>query len=119
MGRPTSMTEKVIDKLEEAFSWGCTDEEACGHADICKGTLYEYQLKYPAFVERKEQLKIRPLRLARKAVVDSFSNPKPDAEMAMKYLERKKKDEFSTKQEVEANVTFEPVKFVLKKHGDD
>jgi hypothetical protein len=27
-GRPTVMTPETVQKLEEAFSFGCTDEEA-------------------------------------------------------------------------------------------
>lgn len=96
VGRPTIMTEAVVNKLEEAFLLGCTDLEACLFADISKQTLYNYQDSHPEFVDRKERLKETPIFLARKSVVDSVSS---DPELALKFLERKKKDEFSTRTE--------------------
>lgn len=96
VGRPTLMTENTLQKLEEAFLLGCTDEEACFYADIGKSTLYNYQNDHPEFVERKEQLKNNPIFLARKSVIEGFSNH----ELALKFLERKKKDEFSLRQEL-------------------
>lgn len=102
MGRPTVMTPKVIEKLEEAFAWGCTDIEACLWADIATPTLYLYQEKHPEFIERKASLKERPVLLARKAVVNAIK--KGDRITAMQYLERKRKDEFSTKVENDLHV---------------
>lgn len=96
------MTQEVIAKLEEAFAWGCTDREACLWADIAEETLYSYQKKNPGFVKRKEALKETPVMLARKTVVKAIS--KGDRTVAMQYLERKKKDEFSTKQEQDVRV---------------
>ena len=93
VGRPTKMTTDVLKKLKDAFAYGCTDEEACYYAEITTTTLYNYQLEHPEFIEEKRILKERPIFLARKKVVETVS---VDAEMAMKFLERKKKDEFST-----------------------
>lgn len=92
-GRKTIMTPEVVAKLEEAFSWGCTDIEACLHADIGTSTLYNYQDRHPEFVERKEALKETPILRARKSVFDRLPR---DAKLSMDYLSRKKKDEFST-----------------------
>ncbi len=60
-GRPTVMTVETVNKLEEAFMLGCTDEEACFAANISKQTLYNYQDKNPEFIDRKETLKSRPV----------------------------------------------------------
>lgn len=98
MPRPTIMTDEVVSKLEEAFAWGCSDKEACLWADIAEKTLYNYQEKYPEFVQRKEQLKETPVMKARKSVVNSLTN---DPKLALQFLERKKKDEFSLKTESE------------------
>lgn len=38
-GRPTVMTDQVIQKLVDAFSWGATDLEACAVADISQTKL--------------------------------------------------------------------------------
>ncbi len=96
-GRPTILTPETISKLEYAFSIGCTDEEACLHANIGRSTLYNYQNKNPKFVDRKELLKSRPVLMARNNVIDRINNK--DADMSKWYLERKKKQEFSTRQE--------------------
>ena len=85
-GRPTVITEEVIRKLEEAFTYGCTDLEACLMADIGKTALYDYQQNNPAFTERKELLKHNPVMLARKTVVDGLEE---DPELALKFLEPK------------------------------
>ena len=90
-GRPTKMTPETIRKLEQAFSLGCTDLEACLFADIGKSTLYDYQEENPEFAERKARLKENPVLLARKSVVEALEG---DPDLALKFLERKKKDEF-------------------------
>lgn len=97
-GRKTVMTPEIIAKLEEAFSLGCTDVEACFMANIGKTTLYNYQNTHPDFMERKEQLKDSLILQARHVIYDALQNN--DKEMAKWYLERKKKSEFSTKSEV-------------------
>lgn len=97
MARPTVMTPEVIAKLEEAFAWGCSDIEACLWADIDSRTLYKYQEKNPKFIQRKAELKETPILLARKSVVTNLSK---DKELAMKFLERKVKKEFSLRQEL-------------------
>lgn len=117
VGRPSVMTPENIGKLEEAFALGCTDLEACFYADISKDALYDYQNKHPEFTERKEQLKERPIFLARQSVIKDMQE---DGDLALKFLERKKRDEFSTKQDlnlggqkdnpVEANLTVTFVK---------
>lgn len=102
-GRATVMTPEVIAKLEEAFAWGCSDVEACLWADIAPATLYMYQVKNPDFTERKASLKETPVLLSRKAVVQAIK--KGDRVTALAYLDRKKKDEFSTKTEQDVKVT--------------
>lgn len=92
------MTDDTVKKLEEAFLLGCTDEEACFFADISKQTLYNYQAANPEFVDRKEALKSNPIFEARKSVLNEL---KTNGDLALKFLERKKKDEFSTKSETE------------------
>ena len=99
-GRPTVVNDEVLLKLEEAFALGCTDLEACFYADIGTSTLYKYQEKNPEFAERKAALKEKPVLQARQSVI---SNMKEDGNLALKYLERKKKDEFSLKSEVDLN----------------
>ena len=86
----------VLQKLEEAYALDCTDEEACFYADISPAALYAYQKKNPKFLERKHALKQNPVLIARKTVVDKLPG---DADLSLKYLERKKKSEFSVRAE--------------------
>lgn len=91
------MTPETISKLEQAFLLGCGDVEACLYADISKTTLYNYQLENPEFVDRKEQLKENPILIARTTVVREIAEK---GDLALKFLERRKKDEFSTSSDV-------------------
>ena len=42
VGRPSVMTPEIINKLEQAFSMGCGDLEACLYADLTPSVLYRY-----------------------------------------------------------------------------
>lgn len=103
-GRPTKLTPETISKLESAFSLGCGDIEACLYADISKTALYNYQQRHPEFVDRKEKLKESLILKSRTVVAEKLNNN--DIDTAKWYLERKKKDEFSTKQETGGFVNF-------------
>jgi hypothetical protein len=94
-GRPTVMTPETLAKLEDAFAYGLTDQEACFVANISKDALYDYCNKHPEFSDRKEALKQSPTIRAKRTVVKAIDGG--DKETAKWYLERKNKDEFSTK----------------------
>ena len=102
VGRPTAMTAEVLQKLEYGFMKGLTDEQCCSYADISPSTLYDYCNKKPEFSERKEQLKNNPSVRAKLNIVEAIEEGNP--ELSKWWLERKEKSEFSTKQEIEANV---------------
>jgi hypothetical protein len=92
----TKMCPEVIAKLEFAFSLGASQLEACLNAGISRSAYYEWLKKNPDRKDKFEQLRETPTYKARKTVVDALEeNP----ELALKYLERKKKDEFSLRQE--------------------
>lgn len=97
VGRPTIFTSDVMKKLEEAFAIGASDREACFYADVSPAALYKYQDRTPSFVERKAALKERPVLLARQTVVKALET---DSALAMKYLERKRRSEFATRNEL-------------------
>jgi hypothetical protein len=94
-GAPPVITPEVLQKLEQAFSIGCTDEEACDFADIADRTLYYYQEKHPEFLQRKQRLKRKPILKARLSVVNGLTK---DSALALRFLERVRRDEFGTKQ---------------------
>lgn len=103
VGRPTVMTEAVLDKLELLFSLGATDEIACNIANIDPSTLYKYQQEHPEFVERKKSLKDMVTWQAKANIAGKITNG--DIQQSNWWLERKAKDEFSTRSEhINANV---------------
>jgi uncharacterized protein YaiL (DUF2058 family) len=116
-GRPTKIDEKVLHKLEEAFSQGFSDIEACLYAEIGTSTLYNYCEKNPKFLERKEELKNKPLMRARININKALQQG--DKEMSKWYAERKAKKEFSTRveQEIEGNIDT-TINIVRARKGD-
>lgn len=94
-GRKPAINDDVLEVLRQAFLTGATDEEAAEFADISVATLYRYQEKNPEFCEEKEAWKTNPVMKARVTVYNSLNDPR----IAAWYLERKKKDEFSTRTE--------------------
>lgn len=94
-GRPTVMTPETLTNLEQAFSLGCTDMEACFFANIGKSALYNYQKEHPEFAERKEALKEKMIFAARTVIANSLADN--DKDTAKWLLERKRKQEFSTR----------------------
>lgn len=101
-GRPTVMHEKTIEKLEQAYSLDCTDSEACIYAGIKPATLYKFQKDNPEFIERKQLLKGKPVLKARGVILNELN--KENSDIAKWYLERKRKSEFSIRQENVANL---------------
>lgn len=104
-GRPTIMTEQVIGKLEQAFAYDCTIGEACFYAGINPDTYHEYVKRTPEFAERVKALRNTPVMAARQKVIDDI---KTDTDTAKWYLERKFKNEFSTKVENDVRVKEAP-----------
>lgn len=102
-GRPTVMTKETLDKLEYAFLRGLSDRESCLYANIDPQTLYNYCNSHPDFSSRKELLKEQVKMKAKLVVADEIDAH--NEKMATWYLERKAKDEFSTKTEIDNNVS--------------
>ena len=88
----------IVAKLEQAFAYDCTVLEACAYANISKDTFYRYLKAHPEFSDRIEQLREMPVLQARQTVVTALKN---DSDLALKYLERKKRKEFATRTEKE------------------
>lgn len=97
-GRPTVMTAETVQKLEYGFLKGLTDEQCCLFVGISKQALYDYCHAHPEFTDRKELLKQQPSVKAKINIAEGIE--KGDADLSKWYLERKNKDEFSTKQDV-------------------
>lgn len=73
-GHPTKMDQNTLNKLEDAFTYAFNDEQACAYAGISPKTLYNYQEKNPEYVQRKQQLKMRPDMKAKRTIVDALGN---------------------------------------------
>ena len=120
VGRPTIWSDDVLQKLEYAFKLGCTNREACLHADISEASLYERLKQNEEYLEKVTAWKETPILLARTSVVEAL---KDDPDLAMKFLERKKKNEFSLKTEVDQSIngkmTVELVRFSDAPKDDD
>jgi hypothetical protein len=90
------LTPECVGKLEYAFSIDATVEEACYYADISRDTYYTWIKENKVLADKFERLRQRPVLTARDTVSKSLNTPQG----AQWYLERKKKLEFSTRQEL-------------------
>ncbi len=97
VGRPPAIDLATLAKLEEAFSIGATDREACLVANISVSALYHFQDKNPEYIQRKEKLKDMVKYQARYNVAEAVK--KGDKNISQWYLERKVKDEFAQRTE--------------------
>ncbi len=113
MGRPSKMTDEVLDKLRHAFLIGATNAEACGYADIGERTLYDYLAENEEFSQKIEQWKNEPILKAKTTVVKNLDK---DVKNAQWYLERKKKDEFAVRQEVTGKEG-DAIEAIINKYG--
>ena len=80
-----TLSEDIIRRLEDAFSLGCSDVEACCFAGVTLQVFQEHLKVDQAFKDRREILKQRPQLLARQTV---FKALKEDPQIALEYLDR-------------------------------
>lgn len=92
---PYKLTPETTQKLEEAFSIGADTPAACFYAEISEQTYYNWVKSFPELKEKFERLRQKPVLKAYQAIAKGLDNP----ELALKYLERKRKDEFSVRNE--------------------
>jgi hypothetical protein len=96
-GRPTVMTEQVLEKLERAYTIGCSDRQACAMANISCQTLYDFQKREPWFKDAKERWKDRQFVKALETIDKSLENTR-DAQW---FLERKSPETFGKQDRTE------------------
>lgn len=104
-GRPTVKSEEVVRKIEECAALGSSIEEIAFYVGIHRATLYRWMEEDQELKDRIEELQERPILKARQAIVKALDEP----EHAKWYLERKRKNEFSQRTEVENNLKSEPL----------
>ncbi len=110
--RPLSINKDILRKLEEGFSYGYSDQEACLYADIWTSTLYDYCKRNPDFSERKELLKRTISIHAKRNIFRSIK--KGDIKASLWWLERKNKSEFNMSSEQIISINNEPDKEGIK-----
>jgi len=93
--KPHKMTAETIEELKKAFANSFTDVEASLYVWIAPRTLYDYCSKYPDFAELKETLKHKPNIKAKLNKIKAIWEG--NLQESGWWLERKSKDEFSTK----------------------
>ena len=98
MGRPRKITKEVVGKLEYAFMKGFNISEACDYAAISRDTYYEKLKQSKEFSDRMERAKTKLQRKAKLNLAEAIEGGNLDE--SKYYLERKCKDEFSVKQEI-------------------
>lgn len=87
-GRPTIMTDEVVNKLESIFKIGGTVEEACGYAGITRQTYYNWLEANTDFLTKMESAQKYPDIVAKNIVVDSMTKNK-DVTTAKWWLEKR------------------------------
>lgn len=90
------LTPETVNKLEQAFAIDATVGEACFYADISRETFYNWIKENKELSDRFDRLREKPILTARQTIAKSLHEP----EHAKWYLERKKKLEFSTRNEL-------------------
>lgn len=91
-------TPEIVELLEDAFRDGASITEACDLADIDRQTYYNWLDAQEGFSTKMQEAQEWVTEVAR-AVVAQRITKKKDPETAKWWLERKKKDEFSTRTE--------------------
>lgn len=102
LGRPESITPEIADRMMAFFKMGLTDEETCEQVGVVPSRLYAYMERHPDFKEKKRLAKTNLVARARRELFAGLQSKdeKVRVDTAKWVLERRAKDEFSTRQEV-------------------
>lgn len=96
MATPTKLTKKNMEELEKRFRDGATTLEAI-EGVMAESTYYKYLSQDEVFAERMSLARDYTTEIARGVVARAIR--RGDRDSAKWWLERKKKDEFSTRHE--------------------
>lgn len=87
---------RKVERLIEAYKIQCTDEEASAYAGISIAQLRYFRENHDDFYQVKEACLSINFMKARQSISNNLSNP----EFALKFMERKKKEEFGLRKEL-------------------
>jgi hypothetical protein len=114
-GRPTMFTDENVTKLKIPLQMGSTIEEACRSAHISRNTFYRWMKQYPYFSDMVAEWQDNPFLKARATIYGALKDP----DTAKWFMERKKKDEFSTRQEMVGKNGKDLLPILRKLESDD
>ena len=98
LGRPAwEPSAAQLKILEDSFRLGAQVKEALAQAKIPSSTFYDYLNAHPDFSEQIEWWQQYPIMLAKHSVVRHMEE---DGNLALRYLQLKRKDEFNTRTEL-------------------
>lgn len=110
-GRPSKLSDAIVEKLELGFARGYNVTEACKFAGIDRGTYYNWLEANEEFFNRMEMAKCDLNIKAKNNIADEID--RGNIELSKWHLERRAKDEYSTKQSIDADVNTD-VKIVVE-----
>lgn len=115
-GRPTLKTEAVVTLLERCFEDGSTVTEACHIAKISRKTYYEWVNTDEDFRNRMSRSQEYPDNIARVNLVEALKVK--DIDVSKWWSERRRKKEFSLKQESNIQVPggIKSIEFIMDDH---
>jgi transposase-like protein len=100
-GRGSDLNDEMRKDLARVLRLDYPISKACAYVGIAKTTYYNWIKRYPDFAKEMKKAKYYATDLARKSVTRNMQH---DGHLALKYLERKEKDEFSTKQFIQEQI---------------
>lgn len=96
-GRPSVMKPDVVRKLEHALVYDVSVEAACLMAGISRQTYYDFLKRCPKFADRIADLREAVYaRIQMNVMTEAEVNP----EFGMRVLERRRRTQWATRQEV-------------------
>lgn len=94
-GRKTVWTPLLCQKIETGAAYDFNDSQLAEYAGISRETLYKKFREDPAFSDRIDSLRERPMLKAKESMVNALGDPN----FALKYAERRAKKEFAIRTE--------------------
>lgn len=107
-GRPSAFSESVVQKLEQAFSIGANDSQACAYAGIARQTFYSHLQKNPEFAERMAFLKQKLPLEAKNQLVQLIKNG--DRQAILWYLDKVDRTTIDEKKRLDEAALFEKIR---------
>lgn len=95
-GRKSILTPEMRRKIEEAAIFDLNYTQIAVYCGIDRTSLYNWKEKYPKFFHKIDLLRESPLIRAKKTL---YAGVEVDPDLALKLLQNKDRDNYSTKQE--------------------